>query len=195
MKIVGKKLLLTPVQPRGVTRGGIIIPETSFKDGMEAIITAIGSAITEPLPFKKGSRVFVELYKSKPVEINGVQYLICEVDDICGIAVGGEANYHFHPIGDKILLKPVERISMGSLIVPQPAFDQDQAQYKDHDLARCAVHLVGVGVKNKKGQLFPFDVTIGDMVLAHPFVGRDVDSGNGTFKLVKHSDILAKFTL
>lgn len=192
MKIIGKKLLLSPVTPRGVSRGGILIPETAFKDGMEAIVVAIGSAITEALPFRKGSRVFVELYKSKPQEIAGVPYLTCDVEDICGIAVGDEANYQFHPIGDKILLKPVTHISQGNLIVPAPAFDQDAAEYKDHDLARCTVHLVGVGVVNRKKQLFPFDVVIGDTVFIHPFIGRDVDSSSGTFKLVKHSDILAK---
>lgn len=195
MKILGKKILLAPVTPRGVSRGGIIIPETSFKDGMEAVVVAIGSQITESLPFRKNSRVFIEFYKAKPVEIDGTPCLTCDLEDICGIAVGNDNNYQFHPIGDKILLKPVSAIASGNLIIPTPAFDQDEAKYKDHDLACCTVHLMGVGVKNKKSRLLPFDVKIGDTVYIQPFIGRDVDSSSGTFKLVKHSDILAKHEL
>ena len=103
-------------------------------------------------------------------------------DDMCGVLVGGT----FHPVGDRILLKPIKTVARDSSIIRPSAYENDE-----EGLISCTVHLLGVGIKNKKGELRPFTVKIGDEVLVKPFAGRDVDTATGTFKLCKQTDIEA----
>lgn len=184
MKILGKRILIEPVTAI-VSSGGIHLPQSSQLHSMEGIVMAIGSGLTESRPYQKGSHVFVEMYKSGPESALGVKGKDCflvEHEAICGVMVG----LAFHPIGDNILLKPTKVIDSTKKLIRPSAYEDDADA-----LIPCTVHLLGSGIKSKKGVLKPFTVKIGDEVLIEPFCGRDVDTSEGTYKLVKESDVKA----
>ena len=183
MKILGKRILIETRRPVK-TDGGIFLPETgtASNENSEGVVMAIGSAIKESLPYTKGSFVFVAMYSGMKVQVMGKERLLVEQDDICGVMVGNA----FHPVGDRILLKPIKTVAPNSKIVRPSAYEDD----KD-DLITCTVHLLGVGIKNKKGALHPFSIKVGDSVMIKPFCGRDVDTATGTFKLIKQESIEA----
>jgi co-chaperonin GroES (HSP10) len=187
MKILGNRILIQPTVVEK-TDGGIFLPQTldPDKQNQEGVVIAIGSAIRESLPYRKGSHVFIEIYKAKPVNViivNGLECYLVEQDAICGVEVNGK----FHPVNDKILLKPIKTVSRDSNIIRPSAYEVDAAD----GLLHCTVHLLGNGVKNKKSEYRPFIVKIGDEVLIKPFSGRDVDAAECSYKLVKESDIEA----
>jgi len=186
MKILGKRILIEPISVEK-SAGGIFLPDAlnpEHKD-QEGIVRAIGNGIRESLPYRKGSHVFIEIYRANgscTLVYKYKEYRLIEQDAICGVLIGNA----FHPIGDRILLKPIKTVSRDSKIIRPSAYENDA-----EGLIECAVHLLGVGIKNKKGELRPFSVKIGDEVLVKPFCGRDVDTAEGTFKLVKETDIEA----
>lgn len=184
MKILGKRILIEPVKAI-VSSGGIHLPE---KDGTEGIVLAIGSGIKESRPYTKGSKVFISMYSGMKVQVMGKDRIMVEQDDICGVDIHG----FFHPIADNILLKPVDEIVQGGIIIQLPDFSKDASEYKDDPTGRFTVYLCGNGIKKRNGDFLPFELAVGDTVFAKPFSGRDVDTPRGTFKLIKHSDILAK---
>ena len=184
MKILGKRILIEPVKAL-TSAGGIVLPDNATQHSMEGTIVAIGSAITETLPYTKGSRVFVEMFKMTPLQafgVNGKEMFLVNQDDICGVMIASA----FHPVGDRILLKPIKTVARDSKIIRPSAYDHDA-----ESLINCTVHLLGVGIKNKRGEIRPFSVKVGDEVLVKPFIGRDVDAAEGVYKLVCQNDISA----
>jgi co-chaperonin GroES (HSP10) len=186
MKILGKRILIQPTVVEK-TAGGIFLPgvENPMRQNEEGIVMAIGSGIKESLPYRKGSRVFVEMYKtsySNTLSVDGKECFLVEQGSICGTIF----DESFHPVGDGILLKPIKTVSRDSKIIRPSAYAAD-----DDELLHCTVHLLGNGVRNKKGEYRPFSIKIGDEVLIKPNAGRDVDAADTTFKLVKETDIEA----
>lgn len=190
MKILGKRILVEQMKSSDKSDGGIVIPESCQRIGEEGVVAAIGSGIKESREYRKGSRVFLEMYKADfnaEITYKGKPYHLVSESAICGVELGGR----FHPVGERILLKPVRELKSDRLIVPLPDYSGDAASYKEDGLARCTVHLLGSGMRMKDGTVRHFDVAIGDTVLVMPFVGRDVDTPEGTFKLVRPNDIQA----
>lgn len=185
MKILGQRILIEPVSAQE-SRGGIIIPACAEQENATGVVVAIGSGIKESRPYKKGSVVFLAMYKGEKLEVNGKKMLLVDQEDVCGVMI----NNSFHPIGDKILLRPIEKIDSGGIIVLLPDWSDDKSNFQDGEIGIFKVHLVGSGIKTKKGNLVPFLVKVGDTVYAKPFAGRDVDTLEGTFKLVQETDIL-----
>jgi chaperonin GroES len=186
MKLLGTNILVKPVDLARMTAGGIFLPEvandTPFMMNQEGIVVAIGSAIRDSLEYTKGSRVFMEMYKPKPITIKGEPHLIVQREAIVGISVGdGE----FHPIGNKILLKPGRWINHEGKIIRPSAYEHDE-----DSVIHCTVHLLGSGNRRKDGTIVPFEVSIGDVVAIKPMSGRDVEAADCIYKLVEEKDIL-----
>lgn len=186
MKLLGHNILIEPTAPPK-TIHGIAVPDGLGQENAEGIVLAIGSGITESRPYTKGSHVFLEMYKGIHVQIKGKDCLIVKQDDICGVLVNGG----FRPIGDKILLRPLTEEKRDNLLIVLPDYSKDRNQYADDALGTFMVHFIGNGIRNKKGEYRPFNVKVGDKVLCKPFIGRDVDTLSGTFKLVKEENIEA----
>jgi len=186
MKILGHRVLIAPINS-DKSSGGIFLPDAASPDRVdqEGIVMAIGSGIREDLPYRKGSHVFIEMYKAQAQEIlvKGMPARFIEQSAIVGAL---SATGAFYPIGDKILLKPIKTVCSGSKIIRPSAYE-----HGEDELMTCTVHLLGNGVRNKRGEYWPFEVKVGDLVLIKPFAGRDVDTNECTFKLVKQSDIEA----
>ena len=186
MKILGKRILIEPVSVEK-SAGGIFLPGAlnPDKQDQEGIVLAIGSGIRESLPYRKGSHVFLAMYSGIEIEVKGTRAKFVNQDDICGVLIGNT----FHPVGDMILLKPIKTVARDSSIIRPSAYENDE-----EGLISCTVHLLGVGIKNKKGEIRPFSIKIGDEVMVKPFCGRDVDTADSAYKLVKQQDIEAIIT-
>ena len=88
---LGDRVLVKPVEPKEVRKGGIIIPDTAKEKPQEGEIIAAGPGKTsddgkrQPLDVKTGDRVLYGKYSGTEVKIDDVEYLIMHQDDILGI--------------------------------------------------------------------------------------------------------------
>lgn len=180
MKILGKRILVRPHSAE-TTKGGLVIPEKLQESDQEGVVMAIGNGITESREYRKGSTIFIEMYQAKPLVVDGVEMFLVEQKHVIGVMVDGA----FHPIGDRLLLKTLP--SHAGRIIRPSAYERDA-----DEILYCTVHLVGSGIRTKSGGLISFEVSKGDTVAILPTAGRDVDSIEGTYKLVRHSEIIGK---
>ena len=179
MKLLNKQILVEPLESAGISKGGIIIQDSARSKEQEGIVLGIGSGIKEAKPYRKGSKVFIEMYQAKPITIDGRELVLVDEKAICGAVVG---EGQFHPVDDRILLKQLP--SFKSSIIRPSAYERDA----DEPLV-CEVWALGNGVKLKNGTIIPFEVKQGDKVIILPTAGRDVQAGDDTYKLVRHHEI------
>ncbi len=94
MKItpLADRVLVKPVDPKEVKKGGIIIPDTAKEKPQEGEVVAIGKGrINEqtgqrvPLEVKKGSRVLYGKYSGTEITLDDIEYLILRESDILAI--------------------------------------------------------------------------------------------------------------
>lgn len=91
----------------------------------------------------------------------------------------------FTPLADRLVVRVVEneKITAGGIIIPDSA-SMVQGHLKGEVLA------VGNGAKNKKGQVRPLDVKLGDFVLFAEYSGMKVEFNFEELQIVKESDIM-----
>ncbi len=88
---LGDRVLVKPVEPKEVKKGGIIIPDTAKEKPMEGEIIAAGPGKTTedgkrlPMDVKAGDRILYGKYSGTEIKINDVEYLIMHQDDILGV--------------------------------------------------------------------------------------------------------------
>jgi len=88
---LGDKILVKPLEPKEVKKGGIIIPDTAKEKPQEGEVIAVGKGKTADdgkliaLDVKKGDKVLFGKYSGTEVKINDEQYLIMTQDDVLGI--------------------------------------------------------------------------------------------------------------
>ena len=87
------------------------------------------------------------------------------------------------PIGDRILLQPVEEAESvkGGIIIPDTAKEKPQ---------NAKVIALGSGKKGKDGQVVPFEVKVGDVVLMSKYGGTEVKMNDKKYVLAREDDIL-----
>jgi len=88
------------------------------------------------------------------------------------------------PIGDRLLIKPIEEkeVKKGGIIIPDSAKEKPQ---------EGEVIAVGTGKKDKNGTLIPFTVNIGDKVLIPKYGGTEVTVDSEKYLILREDDILA----
>jgi len=92
------------------------------------------------------------------------------------------------PIGDRILVEPVEEkeVKKGGIIIPDTAKEKPQ---------EGIVIALGTGKTNENGTKIPFEVKKGDRVLFSKYGGSELPSNlkvdGKEYKLVNSDDILA----
>ena len=90
------------------------------------------------------------------------------------------------PIGDKILVEPVEekeeRGKKGGIIIPDTA--------KEKPMESVVVAL-GTGKTGDDGKKVPFEVKKGDRVLVSKFGGTEIKLEGKDYKILNSDDILA----
>lgn len=88
------------------------------------------------------------------------------------------------PLGDRVLVKREEEDSTvrGGIILP------DTAKKKQD---RAEVIALGTGQKNKDGDVVPFEVQVGDIVLIDKYAGQELTIDGEEFVIVQSNEIMA----
>ena len=93
----------------------------------------------------------------------------------------------FQPLGDRILIKPVEQeeVSKGGLVLPDTARERPQ---------EGAVIATGPGRLTDEGNRVPLELSVGDKVLFAKYAGTELKEEEDDFLVLRESDILAKIS-
>ncbi|MCL2706602.1 MAG: co-chaperone GroES [Dehalococcoidia bacterium] len=90
-----------------------------------------------------------------------------------------------HPLGERILVKPIarEEISRGGIVLPDTIKEKPQ---------EGEVIAVGEGKRDDKGERIPMDVKVGDIVIYAKYGGTEIKLEDDDYMILRESDILAK---
>ena len=87
------------------------------------------------------------------------------------------------PLGDRVLVKPVEETEQmrGGIIIPDTAKEKPQ---------QGVVEAVGPGKRGEDGKVLPMNVKAGDKVLFGKYAGTEVKIADQKFLIMGENDIL-----
>lgn len=88
------------------------------------------------------------------------------------------------PLGNRVLVKrlePEEKIK-GGIILPDTAKKKQET---------ASVVAIGTGKKDKKGNLIPFPVRVGDKILMEKYSGQEVTIDGEDYVILRADDIIA----
>ena len=93
------------------------------------------------------------------------------------------ANPNIKPLGDRVLVKPLEEkeISKGGIIIPDSAKEKPQ---------EAEVVALGTGKRDDDGKLIEFTVKVGDKVLVSKYGGTEVKVEGDSYTIMREDDIL-----
>jgi len=93
------------------------------------------------------------------------------------------ANVNIKPLGDRVLVKPLEEkeITKGGIIIPDAAKEKPQ---------EAEVIAVGTGKRDDDGKLIAYTVKVGDKVLVSKYCGTEVNVEGESFTIMREDDIL-----
>lgn len=91
----------------------------------------------------------------------------------------------FHPLGDRVVIKPSEKEqrTKGGLVLPDTAKEKPQ---------EGEIVAVGPGRVSDDGKRITMEVKIGDKVVYSKYSGTEVKEDEQEYLIVRESDILAK---
>ncbi len=91
-------------------------------------------------------------------------------------------NMKFKPLGDRVLLKPIEEEEKkGGIIIPDTAKEKPQ---------KGEVVAVGPGKKDESGKLIEMNVKVGDKILYGKYSGTEIKLEGINYLIVNEDDIL-----
>ncbi len=91
IKPLGDRVIVKPIEPKEVIKGGIIIPDSAKEKPMEGTVVAAGPGALNkkgdrlPMDVKVGDTVIYGKYSGTELKIEDEKYLIMHQDDIFGI--------------------------------------------------------------------------------------------------------------
>lgn len=91
IKPLGDRVIVSPIEPKEVLKGGIIIPDSAKEKPMEGKVIAVGPGALNksgerlPMDVKAGDKVLYGKYAGTEVKIEDEKYLIMHQEDILGI--------------------------------------------------------------------------------------------------------------
>lgn len=91
IKPILDKVLVKRMEPKEMTKGGIVLPDTAKEKPKEGKVIAVGEGRrledgkVVPFQVKEGDRVIFLSYAGNEVKIEGEEYLILEEDDIIAV--------------------------------------------------------------------------------------------------------------
>jgi chaperonin GroES len=93
------------------------------------------------------------------------------------------AELKFKPMGDRVLVKPVEEqeTKKGGIIIPDTAKEKPQ---------EGKIVALGTGKKDEDGKVIPFEVKKGDKILFSKYGGTEVTIDNEKYLIMREDDIL-----
>jgi chaperonin GroES len=96
-------------------------------------------------------------------------------------ATKGKSKLKLQPLGDRVVVRPLEEAEEGGLYIPDTA--------KEKPL-QGEIVAVGPG-RFEKGERIPMEVKVGQKVLYSKYAGTDVRVGDEEVLIIKESDVLA----
>lgn len=84
------------------------------------------------------------------------------------------------PLGDRILVKPTEKKSTTSIIIPETARKKP---------VEGEVIAIGTGKLSRSGQLIPIDVKVGDKILYGKYAGVPIKLEGEEYVIMHEDDI------
>jgi chaperonin GroES len=96
------------------------------------------------------------------------------------------ANLTIRPLDDRVVVEPLEaeEKTTGGILLPDTAKQKPQ---------RGRIIAAGPGKLGDNGQRTALSVKVGDEVLFGKYSGSEVEVGSKEYKIMRESDILAKF--
>mgnify|MGYP001611628136 FL=1 len=93
----------------------------------------------------------------------------------------------FHPFGDRVVIKPVERedVSPGGILLPDTAKEKPQ---------EGKVVAVGPGRTADDGKRIAMESKVGDLVLYSKYAGSEIKEEGEEYLILRENDILAKIS-
>ncbi len=92
------------------------------------------------------------------------------------------ADVKIKPLGDRLIIKPIERETMkGGIIIPDTAKEKPM---------EGEVLAAGPGKLNEQGKRAPMDVKVGDKVLYGKYSGTEIKLDDETYLIVHQDEIL-----
>ncbi len=88
------RILVKRIEPDGVGKGGIIIPDTAKEKPQEGVVIAVGNGkILEngtrlEMSVKEGDHILFGKYSGSEVKIDGEEYLILKEEDVLAVTEG-----------------------------------------------------------------------------------------------------------
>jgi chaperonin GroES len=91
---------------------------------------------------------------------------------------------HIKPIGNRVLIEPVEaeQVTASGLVIP------DSAQQTPQE---AVIVELGTGNKDSSGKFIPFDVKVGDKVIYSMYGGTKVSYGGNSYLIMDTVDLIA----
>src|ERR1700689_1040227 len=93
------------------------------------------------------------------------------------------ANPTFRPLGDRVLVQPLEEgeVKKGGIIIPDTAKEKPQ---------EAKVIAIGTGKTDDEGKKQPFEVKVGDRVLISKYGGTEIKIDGSSYQVLREDDIL-----
>ena len=93
------------------------------------------------------------------------------------------ANLKLRPLGDQVLLEPIEQAqsTTSGIVLPETAKEKPQ---------EGKVLAVGPGSRNEEGQRQPLEVSVGDRVLFAKYSGTEFKLRSSKYLIMRERDIL-----
>ena len=90
MQPLGNRVLIKPLAPEEVTKGGILIPDSAKEAPAEGKVVALGNGKmkedkTHTFSVKVGDKVLYSRYSGDELKLEGEEYKIMHEEDILGI--------------------------------------------------------------------------------------------------------------
>jgi chaperonin GroES len=93
------------------------------------------------------------------------------------------ANISMKPLGDRVIVKPVEELETrkGGIIIPDSAKEKPQ---------EGVIVAIGTGKKDENGKAIPFEIKKGDKVLYSKYGGTEISLDGEKYLIMREDDIL-----
>ena len=83
---IGDRILIKPKSSEGITKGGIVIPDTAQEKTNQGTVIAIGDD-KENIKVKVRDSVLYDRYAGTEIKVDNEEHLIIKMDDIIAVVV------------------------------------------------------------------------------------------------------------
>lgn len=88
---LGDRVIISPIEPKEVVKGGIIIPDSAKEKPMQGKVVAAGPGAANkkgerlPMDVKEGDTVLYGKYSGTEIKLEDEKYIIMHQEEILGI--------------------------------------------------------------------------------------------------------------